>query len=186
MENESSLLKERKEKVEELVKCLFDNEYSPSQIAETVIYFVNRFCELILNREIKNHLSNTTANFSIPTLFEEEYKNLIKEEFTDSANLVLEQDLRKVPYFMRSILTCLLSEFLLHVHGNYFVQSYFKGMMVHFCDKLNSINSYGQPAKYQLLFIVKGVLRDVLEDTYIGMMNYEKSLFSEAEVAPEN
>lgn len=164
-------------KIREFVNSFFDKEHAPSQCAEFIAYFIRRICRGVMSD--KKDIADSSYN---SLFWNKDMRSIIREEADSRVSLILEQDFRKLPETLRKILTYTICNFVSHTYKNYFVCSYLKGMMLDTYEKLIPMGNN------ELHFRVKGVLWDIIEDTYTGMINYEGNIVSTEtpNIAPEN
>ncbi len=163
-------------KIREFVNSLFGKDYAPSQSAEFVAYFIRRICRGVVSS--KKDIADSSYN---SLFWNKAVRNQIRGEADDRVSLILEQDFRRLPETLRKILMYTICCFVSHVHDNYFVCSYLKGMMLDTYEKLVS------QGNNELHFRVKGVLWDIIEDAYTGMINFgHVDLPETPKIAPEN
>lgn len=164
------------EKIREFIGVFFLEDFSPSQCAEFVAYFIRRICRGIISDK------KDVADSSYNALFWDKAMRLvIRVEADEKINLILGEDFRKLPDALRKILTYTILNFHSHTHKNYFVSCYLKGMLLDTYEKLEP------KGNNELYFRVKGVLWDIIEDAYTGMINYGNTVLPEtSNIAPEN
>lgn len=164
------------ERIRELVSVFFDEKFSPSQCAEFTAYFIRRICRGIIGDK------KDVADSSYNSLFwDKAMRMTIRQEADEKVEFILAQDFRKLPDTLRKILTYTILSFHSHAHNNYFVSCYLKGMMLDTYEKLEP------KGNNELYFRVRGVLWDIIEDAYTGMINYGNTVLPETpNIAPEN
>jgi len=168
---------ENEKKIRELIDIFFQEEFADSQCAEFTAYFIRRICRGVISN------NEDVADASYNSLFwEKSMRSVIRLEADDMIADILSQDFRKLSDVLRKILTYTILNFHSHAHDNYFVSSYLKGMMLDTYDKLEPRGNNNE-----LYFRVRGVLWDIIEDAYTGMINYGNTVLPEPPtIAPEN
>lgn len=161
--------------VRELIESFFEDEVAPSQAAEYVAYFVRRVCRGVIE------VSDVTDSSYNSLFWEKEKRSVIRQAADERVKLILGQDFRKLPDALRKVLMYTICTFVSHNHENYFVCSYLKGMILDTYEKLEP------KGNNEIYFRVKGVLWDIIEDAYTGMINYGSAVIPETpDIAPEN
>lgn len=163
-------------KIREMIEIFFLENFSPSQCAEFVAYFIRRICRGVISE--KHDLADSSYN---ALFWDKAMRLVIRVEADEKVNFILTQDFRKVPEILRKILTYTILGFHSHAHKNYFVSCYLKGMLLDTYEKLEP------KGNNELYFRVRAVLWDIIEDVYTGMINYGNAVLPEtSNIAPEN
>lgn len=160
--------------IEKFVESFFNKDYSPSQAAEFTAYLVRRICKGVISDKV------TTADSSYNSLsWDKSIRDAIRDEVHASTSFILSEG--NFPYVLRKTLMSFVYNFNRHCQDNYFARSYLKGMLLDTFEKLTPSGNN------EMYFRVRGVLWDVIEDSYTGLINYENTGLPEApNVAPEN
>ena len=108
-----------------LINTIFDDDYSASQKAEFVAYFIKNFCKRVSDN---NKVIVDISYSSIVT--EREILSAIIKVAKEKATFILEQDLRKLSENMERVLLYVICNFISCIYENFFIFRYLEGLMI--------------------------------------------------------
>lgn len=165
--------------MESKLKDLFEQvsqRYSVSTTCEAFAYFNLRVCKGVLNQQQPDTYCNCL-------FWEKSLRELIRKEADELSLYVLNRDLDHIPLILRENLLVVTVNLLEKFKDNYCMCSYYRGMIREFLYNKIIIT----PQDNMLPLVVKSVIGDLIEDSYISLMSSVKSqLPATPSIAPEN